>query len=484
MNILFLSPEATPFAKTGGLGDVAGSLPRALAASETVTLMMPGYATDEIRNAAAETVDSFLLPGEGSAQVVVVRKIAAAANFSVLFIHNQELFGRPGLYGDDAGDYPDNFSRFLFFQRAALQFIARKELRFDIVHANDWQTALFPLLMRMAPVPEPLARARSIFSIHNLGFQGIFPAAAFRESGLPEHLFSHDFLEFYGDLNCLKAGIIFADRLVTVSPNYAREILTPEKGFGLDGLLRKNAHKLRGILNGVDYGQWDPRRDPFIARPYSPETLAAKKENKAALLADLGLSAPPGTPLLVMISRLSQQKGIDLLPRLLPRLFQQDALFILLGKGDRALTGDMEGLAARFPERMKFLNAFDEKAAHRLQAAADMLFMPSVYEPCGLNQIHAMRYGTVPVVRATGGLEDSVVEFDPASGQGTGFKFSGNDLEGAMAAVQRALAAYADHGTWDRIRKNAMAMDFSWERIVSQYLDLYKKSLSEDTQHV
>ena len=484
MNILFLSPEAVPFAKTGGLGDVAGSLPRALAASEKVTLMMPGYATEEIRGAAAETVDSFLLPGGGGPQVAVVRKATTPTGLSVVFIHNQELFGRAGLYGDDAGDYPDNFTRFLFFQRAALQFIARKGLRFDIVHANDWQTALFPLLMKTAPVPEPLLGARAVFSIHNLGFQGIFPAAAFHESGLPEHLFCADYLEFYGDLNCLKAGIIFSDRLVTVSPNYAREILTPEKGFGLDGLLRKHAHKLQGILNGVDYDQWDPRRDPFIARPYSPEAPAAKRENKAALLAELGLSASAGTPLLAMISRLSQQKGIDLLPRLLPRLFQQDALFILLGKGDRSLTRDMEALAARFPERMRFLNAFDEKAAHRLQASADILFMPSVYEPCGLNQIYAMRYGTVPVVRATGGLEDSVVEFDPANGQGTGFKFSGNDLEGIMAAVQKALTAYADPGTWDRIRKNAMAMDFSWENAVPHYLDLYKKSLSEDAQHV
>ena len=484
MNILFLSPEAVPFAKTGGLGDVAGSLPRVLAASEKVTLMMPGYATEEVRSVAAETVDSFLLPGGGSPQVAVVRKAAMSANLSVVFIHNQELFGRAGLYGDDADDYPDNFTRFLFFQRAALQFIARKGPHFDIVHANDWQTALFPLLMRLAPVPEPLRRARSIFSLHNLGFQGIFPAAAFHESGLPEHLFSPDYLEFYGDLNCLKAGIIFADRLVTVSPNYAREILTPEKGFGLDGLLRKHAHKLQGILNGVDYGQWDPQRDPFIARPYSPETPAAKKENKAKFLAELGLSAASGPPLLAMISRLSQQKGIDLLPRLLPRLFQQDALFILLGMGDRSLTNDMEALAARFPERMRFLNAFDEKAAHRLQAAADILFMPSVYEPCGLNQIYAMRYGTIPVVRATGGLEDSVVEFDPAGGQGTGFKFSGNDLEGIMAAVQKALTAYAKTGTWGRIQKNAMAMDFSWEKAVPHYLDLYKKSLSEDAQHV
>jgi starch synthase len=484
VNILFLSPEAVPFAKTGGLGDVAGSLPRALAGSEQVTLMMPGYATQEIRHAACETVDSFLLSGGGSPQVVVVRKAALSAGLSVVFIHNQELFGRAGLYGDDAGDYPDNFTRFLFFQRAALQFIVRKGLRFDIVHANDWQTALFPLLMRLAPVSDPLRLARSVFSIHNLGYQGIFPAAAFRESGLPEHLFAPDYLEFYGDLNCLKAGIIFADRLVTVSPNYAREILTPEKGFGLDGLLRKHARKLQGILNGVDYGQWDPRRDPHIARPYAPETLAAKRENKAALLAELGLPGSLETPLLAMITRLSQQKGIDLLPRLLPRLFQQDALFILLGKGDRSLTNDMEALAARFPERMRFMNVFDEKAAHRLQAAADILFMPSVYEPCGLNQIVALRYGTVPVVRSTGGLEDSVVEFDPAGGQGTGFKFSGNDLDGVMAAIQRALAAYADPGTWSRIQKNAMAMDFSWERAVPQYLELYKKSLSEDAQHV
>lgn len=484
MNILFLTSEAVPFAKTGGLGDVAGALPRALAASEKVTLMMPGYATEGIMGTAAETVDSFLLSVGAGTHVAVVKKAELAAGFSAFFIHNEPLFGRPGLYGDETNDYPDNFTRFLFFQRAVLEFIIRQDLRFDIVHANDWQTALFPLLMRMTPQPEPFHKARSVFSIHNLGYQGIFPAAAFREAALPDHLFAPDYLEFFGDLNCLKAGIIFSDRLVTVSPTYAREILSQEKGFGLDGLLRKYSSKLRGILNGVDYSQWDPRSDPFIARTYSSASLPEKAKNKAALLAELGLADAEDRPLLAMISRISQQKGIDLLPRLLPRLFQQDVRFVLLGRGDLSLTRVIEGLAARFPEHMRFLNVFDEKAAHRLQAAADILLMPSIYEPCGLNQIYAMRYGTVPVVRATGGLEDSVGEFDPLTLQGSGFKFSGNDLEGIMGLLQKALCLFAERDIWRRIQKNAMAMDFSWEKVVPQYLKLYKNVLSEDTQHV
>lgn len=484
MTILYLSSEAVPFAKTGGLGDVAGTLPRALSASETVMLLMPGYKTDAIRRSQAVIVDEFTLAIGSLTYAAVVRKLDVSPSFSACFIHNEHFFGRGGLYGDESGDYPDNFARFLFFQRAALEYVRRSGLQADILHCNDWQTAFVPLLARSGEYAASFAKSRSVFTIHNLGYQGIFPAAAFAETGLPSRLFSPEYLEFYGDLNCLKSGIIFCDRLLTVSPTYAREILAPQQGFGLEGLLNKFSPKLSGILNGVDYGQWDPAHDPFISRRYSLGALADKTANKEALFAELELAGDRRSPLVIMISRISQQKGVDLLPRLLPALLQEGVFFVLLGTGDRVLTGEISALAGRFPGRMRFLNAFDEGLAHRLQAAGDLLFMPSHYEPCGLNQIYALRYGTVPVVRATGGLDDSVEAFDPASGLGTGFKFQGNGVDAPLAAMRDALELFADPRRWRKIQENGMAKDFSWERVVPDYLQLYKNILLEDTQHV
>jgi len=484
VKILYLSSEAVPFAKTGGLGDVSGALPRVLAASEKVTLVMPGYRTEEIQRSRADVVDEFAVRIGTETHDAVIKKTAVSANHAVCFVHNDRFFARDGIYGDDAGDYPDNFTRFLFFQKAALEYARRNSLRFDIVHGNDWQTALVPLLMRTDPLAAHFAGTRSVFTIHNLGYQGIFPAAAFAETALPPYLFSPDYLEFFGDLNCLKSGIIFSDRLLTVSPTYAREIVSRDRGFGLDGLLAKYSHKLSGILNGVDYSQWDPQGDPFIVQRYSARSLKEKTGNKEALFAELGMAGNSRSPLMIMISRISQQKAVDVLPRLLPLLFQDDVYFVFLGKGDRSLTAEIASLAVRFPQRLKFLNAFDEKMAHRLQAAGDLLFMPSTYEPCGLNQIYGLRYGTVPVVRATGGLDDSIQEFDPATLRGTGFKFRGNDIAAILAVIRNALRLFRDQRLWSTIQKNGMAMDFSWERAAASYLTLYENISLEDTQHV
>lgn len=484
MNILYLSSEAVPFAKTGGLGDVSGALPRVLAASEKVTLLMPGYRTEAIQRSRTDVVDDFSLRIGAETHDAVIKKTAVSANYSVCFVHNDHFFARDGIYGDDAGDYPDNFTRFLFFQKAALEYVRRNNLRFDIIHANDWQTALVPLFMRIDPLTAHFAGTRSVFTIHNLGYQGIFPAAAFAETALPPYLFSPEHLEFYGDLNCLKSGIIFSDRLLTVSPTYAREIVSREQGFGLDGLLAKYSYKLSGILNGVDYSQWDPQDDPLIVQSYSVRSLPKKTRNKEALFSELGLAGKSHSPLMIMISRISQQKGMELLPRLLPLLFQEDIYFVFLGKGDRSLTAEIADLAGRFPGRLKFLNAFDEKMAHRLQAAGDLLFMPSTYEPCGLNQIYGLRYGTVPIVRATGGLDDSIQEFDPATFRGTGFKFRGNDIAAVLAVIRNALRLFRDRSLWSKIQENGMAMDFSWERAAASHLTLYKNILLEDTQHV
>ncbi len=483
MNILFISSEAVPFAKTGGLADVSGVLPKIMAKSETVSLVIPGYKTESIAKAQATVVDEFPVGIGRGEYPASIKKIDGSRGFSVFFVGNEFFFGREYLYGDRSGDYADNFLRFLFFQKAALAFIRRNGLHFDIIHCNDWQTALVPLYMRIGVEESYFKASRIVFSIHNLGYQGIFNAGAFKDTGLPVAYFSPEYIEFYGKLNCMKAGIIFSERLVTVSPTYAREILLPEHGFGLDGLLRKHACKLTGILNGVDYSLWDPAVDPHIGHSYSAGSMAGKRMNKTELLARLGIEPSGEVPLMAMISRISEQKGVELLLQLLPVLLQEKLHFIFLGVGDRAWTEKIQEMAARHAKRMTFLNRFDERMAHRLEAAADILLMPSVYEPCGLNQIYAMRYGTVPLVRATGGLEDSVQEFDAATGRGTGFKFRGAGIEDALRAVRRALHCFADRDLWRQIQKNGMEMDFSWARVVPEYLKLYNIILAEEPQH-
>jgi starch synthase len=483
LNILFLTSEAVPFAKTGGLGDVSGVLPKVLANSEKVSLMLPDYMTENISKLQPAQVDEFTLQIGTEIYPVKIRKADISKNFSVFFVSNERFFGREFLYGDAAGDYSDNFVRFLFFQKAALAFVGRNGLHFDVIHCNDWQTAMVPLYVKLESRSSLFSRTKTVFSIHNLGFQGIFASAFFMQSGLPGYLFSPEYLEFYGDLNCMKAGIIFSDHVVTVSPTYAREIVLAEKGFGLDGLLKKFSFKLSGILNGVDYSLWNPGLDPFIGFRYSLGSLEGKRKNKQELFAELGIARYSHLPLLVMVSRISEQKGVALLLELLPALLKEKVYFIFLGVGDRSLTEKLKDVAARFPDSMSFLNCFDERRAHQLEAAGDILFMPSVYEPCGLNQIYGMKYGTVPVVRATGGLEDSVQEFDPATRQGTGFKFKAPDVGEVMALMRKVLRLHADAGLWRVIQKNGMEMDFSWERAAPEYLDLYNKILMEDNQH-
>jgi starch synthase len=483
LDILFIAAEAVPYAKTGGLADVAGILPRALASSATVSLMIPEYQTETIKGLALETVDSF--PIQIGAQTIAakIKKIKLSPSFSIYFISQELYFGRKFLYGDAHGEYPDNFQRFLFFQKAVVEFIRRQEMFFDIIHCHDWQTALIPLLIKSSSPLPFLLKTRIVFSIHNLGYQGIFAGELFKETGLPEYLFSPDYLEFYGNINFMKAGIIFCDWLLTVSPTYAREILLPEKGFGLDGLLKKFSFKLSGILNGVDYSQWNPETDRFIDYHYSQLTLETKRKNKEALYGELGISTNRQTPLLVMISRITEQKGIELLVNLSPLLFKENLQFIILGEGDSHLTGTLQEMVDQFPDKSTFLNYFDERMAHRLEAAADIFFMPSFYEPCGLNQIYSMKYGTVPIVRATGGLEDSVNEFNQEAGTGTGFKFSSNVISEIMVLIKKVLTIYQDPKVWRQIQENGMKRNFSWEMVVPEYLNIYNEILREDSNH-
>ncbi len=444
---------------------------------------MPDYMTEGIQLLQPVSVDNFSVWVGTKSFPISIRNAIISNGFSVYFIANEHFFGRKFLYGDPSGDYPDNFVRFYVFQKAVLEFARRQSLGFDIVHCNDWQTAMVPLLTRVGPLAASFKKTKTVFTIHNLGYQGIFPPQFFWETGLPAYLFSPDYLEFYGNLNCMKAGIVFSERIVTVSPTYSKEIVTSDSGFGLDGLLKKYSFKLSGILNGADYSQWDPRVDPFIEHQYSVHFMDGKRKNKQELFAKLGISQGVKAPLLAMISRISEQKGMKLLLELLPDLLNEELHFIFLGIGDRFWTEKIQGMASRYPERMTFLNRFDERMAHRLEAAADILLMPSVYEPCGLNQIYGMRYGTVPLVRATGGLEDSVQEFDPVTGQGTGFKFKGDNPVEVMAVIRKALHFFPLKDLWRNLQKNGMEKDFSWNQTVAEYLDLYKKILAEETKH-
>jgi starch synthase len=483
LKILFISSEAIPFAKTGGLGDVGGILPKVLAEKENVSLFLPDYMTENIKKLSATPIDSFPVHIGSEKFPAIIKKADISARFSVYFVSYEYFFARKFLYGDSLGDYPDNFIRFLFFQLAALEFIYKNRLHFDIIHCNDWQTAMIPLFVKLESRSAFFKKTKVVFSIHNLGYQGIFNRNLFNETGLPANLFSPEYLEFYGKLNCMKAGIIFSDWIVTVSPTYAKEIVLAEKGFGLDGLLNKYSYKLSGILNGVDYSQWDPQIDPFIARQYSSQSLDRKINNKHGLFAELGILKNSRNPLLVLISRISEQKGMELLLKLLPVLLKKNLHFILLGIGDSFWTEKLKEMAGRFADKMTFLNYFDEKMAHQLEAAADILFMPSIYEPCGLNQIFSLKYGTIPIVRATGGLEDSVQEFDLETCKGTGFKFNGNDIEEIMTVIARVLKIFENQDLWREIQKNGMAMDFSWQKVVPKYLALYNNILTEVPQN-
>jgi len=483
LNILFFTSEATPFAKTGGLGDVGGLLPKALAASEKVFLIMPDYMTENIIKIKATPIESFSVQIGSETFSAIVKKAIISPNFTVFFVSNEHFFAREFLYGDSSGDYPDNFVRFLFFQLAAMEFVNKNHLHFDIFHCNDWQTAMIPLFLKLNYQSALFEKTKVVFSIHNLGYQGTFAGSLFKETGLPSYLFSPEYLEFYGKLNCLKAGIVFSDWIVTVSPTYAKEIVTAEKGFGLDGLLKKFSFKLSGILNGVDYSQWDPQIDPFIASQYSAQSLDRKMPNKQKLFSELGIAKNSRIPLLALVSRISAQKGMDLLLRLLPVLLKEDLHFILLGVGDGFWTEKLKELAYHFADKMTFLNYFDEEKAHQLEAAADILFMPSIYEPCGLNQIFSLKYGTVPIVRATGGLEDSIQDFDPATRRGNGFKFNSNNIEEIITLIKRVLTIYENRDLWREIQKNGMMVDFSWQKVVPKYLALYNKIITEVPQN-
>ena len=476
MRVVMLSPEVYPYAKTGGLADVLAALPRALAAAGVeVTVCMPGY-RPALRAAGALAPGTRLHAPIGSRMEPAEMVCAPGASVPTVLVRADQYFDRDGLYGEGGRDWPDNAERFAFFCRAALEWLRAAAEPPDVLHVHEWQSALAPAFLRgTAELYPELARMRTVLTLHNLAYQGRFPADQWHLLNLDARYFVPEFLEFHGEINYLKAGIVLADALTTVSPRYAAEIQTPAFGEGLDGVLRARRAALRGILNGIDDGVWNPATDPHLPARYDAHDLAGKARCKQALQAELGLAVRDDPPLLGVVSRLAEQKGLDLLAATLPGALEPlDAQLAVLGSGDERYEHSVRGLAARFPGRVGVRIGFDEGLAHRIEAGADVFLMPSRFEPCGLNQLYSLRYGTVPIVHATGGLDDSVAEFDPATGAGTGFKFTPYTPAAFLAALERALRTRRDSALWARLIANGMAQDFSWSRAAAEYRAVYE----------
>ena len=469
-----VASEAAPFAKTGGLADVVATLPRALARlGHSVDVVIPRYRGIE----AGEPIGRVTVPLGGQVAEATLHAVAESGVRTILVGHGA-YFDRDYLYGAVGHDYPDNPERFAFLARAALEWAAASHERYDAIHAHDWQAGLVPVLLRQLEAPA-LRGLPTIFTIHNLAYQGVFDASWLPRLGLTWELMSVNALEYWGRISFLKGGIVFSRLVTTVSPQYAREIQTPAYGFGFDGILRSRSADLVGIRNGIDYDQWDPARDPHLPEPFDASRLDGKVAAKRMVLEMFGLPADEKAlrrPLVGMISRLVDQKGFDLLAELSDELPRLDASFVLLATGERRYEDLWLALAARYPERVAARIGFDEATAHRIEGGADLFLMPSRFEPCGLNQMYSLRYGTVPLVRATGGLYDTVRNFDATTGSGTGFTFDEYSSQALLSTLRWALEVYEDRTAWRRMQIVGMHEDFSWDASAREYVKVYERA--------
>ena len=483
LKILFATPEAVPFAKTGGLADVAGALPKSLRALGCeIKLIMPYY----------RKVKDSGLPHQYLGQEIEVtlgdEKLKAdiylghlSPDIPVYFIGREEFFDREYLYGTAKGDYFDNAERFIFFSRAALSFCQSMGFSPDIIHHHEWQTGLIPAYLKSAYQSAAFfSGSATVFTIHNIAYQGLFKKEKFGLTGLPKEMYSPEGIEFWERINFMKAGIVYADVINTVSKKYSEEIQTPEYGYRLEGILRKRKESLYGILNGVDYEDWDPSHDPHLIARYDAKDISGKKQCKKDLLKEFHLPASlEQVPLLGMISRLADQKGFDLLMEISEELFALDIGFVLLGTGEQKYHDLLTQVAQKYPEKAGIRIAYDDRLAHQIEAGTDFFLMPSKYEPCGLNQIYSLKYGTIPVVRATGGLDDTITHYDPATKKGNGFKFTRYDAKEFLNTIKLAISFYSQPEHWSQLLWNAMTSDFSWERSAEAYLQLYRKALEK-----
>jgi starch synthase len=473
LRILFAASEGLPFSKTGGLADVIEALPKALVAQgHELAVVLPRYRGIKT---SMVVMPSMTIPLGGRLRFPSIADGTMLNGVRYFFVDDPGYFDRDGIYGNSTGDFPDNAERYSEFCRATVE-IAKHVWPADVIHCHDWQTALVPVFLRSSYAADPLVKdIPVIFTIHNLGYQGQFTAAALGRAGIPPEVYNPAGLEYYGNVNLLKGGLVYSDYLTTVSKKYAEEIQTPEFGYGLDGVVRSRRDHVVGILNGVDYSIWNPEKDKLLAATYSAKDLTGKHACKKELLEIFGLSPEHETrPVLGIVSRFADQKGFDLISAVAPELMEEDVILTVLGTGERRYEELFETLANEFPGRVGVRIGYDNELAHKIEAGADMFLMPSRYEPCGLNQIYSLKYGTVPIVRATGGLDDTVESFDVQHGTGTGFKFEPYTGAALLDAIRLALHHFADERIWKRIQLNGMSKDFSWKRPASEYAKLYK----------
>jgi starch synthase len=486
MQITFAASEATPFAKTGGLADVVGALPRELVKlGHNVTVFLPFYTRVRQLIGSDEggepryAIRSLTIPFRYYNRFVGVVDAGVRDGVQHYFIDCPELFDRKDLYGPNGAEFTDNAERFALFCRAVIE--ASKQLGVpDVFHVHDWQAALIPVYLRTTYLTDPeLLGAATVLTIHNAAYQGMFPPKTTEELLFPWDVFTMDKLEQYDRFNFLKGGVVFSDLLTTVSKKYAEEIQTPEFGEHLDGVLLKRAADLRGILNGVDYELWDPARDGYLAAHYTPENLEGKRACRADLLHAFGLeNMAEKTPIIGIVSRFAKQKGFDILAEITEQIAERDLAVVALGTHDPYYENLFRAWAFRHPANIAVQIRYDETLAHKIEAGSDMFLMPSRYEPCGLNQIYSLKYGTVPIVRATGGLDDTIEEWDAKKGTGTGFKFAGFDPKDLLAAIDRGLEAFRDKKAWTLLMRNGMARDHSWPGPAKEYVRVYEEAAS------
>jgi starch synthase len=482
MKILFAASEMVPFSKTGGLADVVGSVTKTLSKmGHEVSVVVPFYRKTREQTTGIVDLDCpFPVPISDREEYGEIFRASLPEGVTVYLIGKTAYYDRDHLYGTPQGPYSDNAERFVFFSKSVLEACRVLNYQPDIIHCNDWQTGLVPLYIKTLQRDDPLfAHTATLFTIHNIGYQGRFWHLDMHLTNLPWELFSPEGIEFYGKINLLKAGIIAADILTTVSPRYAKEIQTTEFGHGLEGILSKHADRLFGVLNGVDYNEWNPETDPHLICNYSPDDLSGKSKCKEDLLKKFGLKPKEGTPLLGVVSRLADQKGFDILATAMDDIVKEDYQFVLLGTGDKEYHTLFTELAEKYPDRVGIKLGFSNELAHQIEAGADIFLMPSRYEPCGLNQMYSLKYGTVPLVRATGGLDDTITDVSASQNSlGNGFKFYTYSSSALLEKIREARRAYAKPEEWNRIVLRGMACDFSWNASAKKYEGLYEMALS------
>ena len=479
LKILFVSSEVVPYAKSGGLADVSGALPTALQESGMdVRIIMPLYSVVKKNMLNKTPVISDLPVSNGEIALMArIFETKSQKHVPTYFVSREDLFARPNLYGDSTGDYYDNLERFSFFSQAALEVARELNFRPDIIHCHDWQTGLIPALLKGPYRGKFFSNTHVLFTIHNMGYQGVFPEAKLAVTGLKRSNYYHqEGLEYWGNISLLKSGIVYSDAVTTVSPTYAEEIQSSELGMGMEGVLANQKDSLFGILNGVDYNVWNPEMDKYIVQNYSNKNMTGKALCKTNLLKEMNLDPLlKKKPLFGMVSRLDKQKGLDMLLEILDEFIALDAGFVLLGAGDSYIENAMLDASKRHKGKIGIGSGFNDPLAHKIIAGSDIFLIPSRYEPCGLTQMYALKYGTVPLVRATGGLNDTVFQYDTNTGTGNGFKFNAATSKDLLKSIQQSTALYKDKAEWKRLIENGMKEDFSWKKSAERYIEIYRK---------